>query len=141
MSKVKIELPEVFPFQTEIPLRISDINYGGHLGNDAVLSLAHEARLRWLNELGYSEMEIGDGLGLIMANAMVVYRSEGRWGDRLKIFMAAGDFAGSRFTFYYRIARTDNDCEIARICTGMSAFDYQLGKPRPVPEEFQQKFR
>ena len=46
MARVEIELPEQFPFATEIPIRISDINYGNHLGNDAVLSLAQEARVR-----------------------------------------------------------------------------------------------
>ncbi len=44
MPRVELELPERFQFVTEIPLRITDINYGGHLGNDALLSLLHEAQ-------------------------------------------------------------------------------------------------
>jgi hypothetical protein len=39
MARVKIDLPDKFIFKTEIPIRINDINYGGHLGNDAVLSI------------------------------------------------------------------------------------------------------
>lgn len=39
MIRVKIELPEKFIIVTEIPLKISDINYRGHLGNDSVLSI------------------------------------------------------------------------------------------------------
>ncbi len=42
MPKVKIELPDKFIFKTEIPIRISDINYGGQLGNDSVLSTSQE---------------------------------------------------------------------------------------------------
>ena len=45
MSRIKIPLPEKKDFSTEIKLRISDINYGGHMGNDAVLTIVHEARL------------------------------------------------------------------------------------------------
>ena len=49
MAKVKIELPEDFIFKTEIPVRISDINYGGHLGNDSLLSIVQESRVKFLN--------------------------------------------------------------------------------------------
>jgi hypothetical protein len=46
-----------------------DINYGGHLGNDAVLSLVHEARVRFLKQQGYTENNI-EGAGIIMADAI-----------------------------------------------------------------------
>lgn len=65
MARLTLELPEHFAFYTEITVSIRDINYGGHLGNDAVLGLAHEARLRYLKSLGFSELDIG-GLGLTM---------------------------------------------------------------------------
>ncbi|NDG84238.1 MAG: thioesterase, partial [Proteobacteria bacterium] len=59
MPRIKIDLPERFAFSTELSLRITDINYGGHLGNDAVLGLVHEARVRFLKHHGFSETEIG----------------------------------------------------------------------------------
>ena len=46
MARIKITLPTHVDFSTEIALRIGDINYGGHLGNDAVLALVHEARVQ-----------------------------------------------------------------------------------------------
>ena len=45
MQRVKVELPANFNFSCIIPIRITDLNYGGHVGNDAVLSLIHEARI------------------------------------------------------------------------------------------------
>ncbi|MCU0364969.1 MAG: hypothetical protein MUE93_04775 [Ignavibacteriaceae bacterium] len=39
MPRIKIETPDKFIFSTEIPIRITDINYGGHLGNDSLLSI------------------------------------------------------------------------------------------------------
>ena len=59
-------------YETEIPIRISDVNYGGHLGNDAVLSLAHEARVRFLALRGFSEKDV-EGVGIMMVDAAVVY--------------------------------------------------------------------
>ena len=31
MARISVDLPEHFPFEMEIPIRIGDINYGGHL--------------------------------------------------------------------------------------------------------------
>ena len=59
MARIKLEVPENIHFKTKITLRVSDMNYGGHLGNDAVLSLAHEARVQFLKQFGYSEMDLG----------------------------------------------------------------------------------
>jgi len=55
VPRIKLELPEIMVFSTEIPVRITDINYGGHLGNDSILSIVQEARVRFLNKYNYSE--------------------------------------------------------------------------------------
>ena len=48
MARVKLDLNGVeFVFRTELDVRITDINYGRHVGNDAMLGLLHEARLRY----------------------------------------------------------------------------------------------
>ncbi len=36
MKRPRIEIPERFPHETRLRVRISDVNYGGHLGNDAL---------------------------------------------------------------------------------------------------------
>ncbi len=87
MQRLELDVPETFPYSTEIPVRVDDINYGGHLGNDAVLSIVHEARIRFLKEHGFSELDAG-GAGLIMANAAVRYRSEAKMGDVLRVELA-----------------------------------------------------
>ena len=58
MGRIKLDLPSNFNYQTNIKVRISDINYGGHLGNDSILSIIHESRVRFLNEYGFSEKDI-----------------------------------------------------------------------------------
>ncbi|MCH5718100.1 acyl-CoA thioesterase [Niabella hibiscisoli] len=58
MARIKVPLPPHFTFSTSIAIRITDVNYGGHVGNDAILSIIHEARLQFLKALGYSEMNI-----------------------------------------------------------------------------------
>ena len=54
MERIKISLPESFKFSTIMKIRITDLNYGGHVGNDSFLSLIHEARQQFLNHFNYS---------------------------------------------------------------------------------------
>lgn len=60
-ERIRISLPETFPFQTEIPIRVTDLNYGNHLGNDSVLTLIHEARVCFLTHHKWSEFDIEGG--------------------------------------------------------------------------------
>jgi len=65
MQRVKIKLPDNFNFSTNIKIRITDLNYGGHVGNDSFLSLIHEARQQFFNFFGYAELKI-ENASLIM---------------------------------------------------------------------------
>ena len=106
MARVKLVLPKQFSFSTDIQVRISDINYGNHLGNDALLALVHEARLQCLKAHGFSEMDIG-GRGLMLTDAVIIYKSQGFHGDVLTINVAAADFNkyGCDFIFKIILAR------------------------------------
>jgi acyl-CoA thioester hydrolase len=135
MSRVRFKLPDRFLFTTEIPLRVSDINYGGHLGNDAVLSLAQEARMRFLCSHGWTEQDV-TGVGIIMTDAVVVYRSEAFYGDVLTIDVAVADIGEIGCDFLFRMVNKASGKEIARGKTGIVFFNYANRKPSSVPAEF-----
>lgn len=133
MPRIKLPLPDTFAFHTELALRVSDINYGGHLGNDAVLSLCHEARIRFLEHLGYSEIDI-EGVGIIMSDAVVVYKSEGRRGETVRVEVAIRELSPRGCDIVYRIAERDSGREIARAKTGIVFYDYKQRKLARLPE-------
>jgi len=135
MTKIKINLPEKFIFKTEIPIRISDINYGGHLGNDAVLSVAHEARLRFLNHFDFTELDV-DGAGIIMIDAAVQYKSEGHYGDVLIVDVAVNDFTSIGCDIVYKMTNKETDKIVAIVKTGIVFYDYENKKVKPVPGKF-----
>ncbi len=120
-------------------VRVNDVNYGGHLGNDSVLTLAQEARLRFLKDNDFSELDIY-GTSLIQADAVIVYKSQALHGDVLKIEIALDDFSNTSFDFYYLISNVKTKKEVARIKTRMVFFDYKKGKLRAVPNAFRDKF-
>ena len=139
MARVKLDLPSHFSFSTIIPVRITDLNYGNHLGNDAVLSIVHEARVQYLAEYGLKEMHFA-GVSLIMSDAAIEFRNEAFYGDQITVFVKAADFTSAGFDIYYKMVTesADNEKIIAVVKTGMVCFDYNKRKVVKVPDEAKQ---
>jgi acyl-CoA thioester hydrolase len=135
MPRIKIDLPENLHFVCSLPVRITDLNYGGHVGNDRIVALVHEARVQFLKRLGYGELEI-ESVGLIMSDLAVSFQAELFYGDTVNVYMKAADFTRVGFDFYYRLSKTSNEKEItvATAKTGMVCFDYMNKKPVGLPE-------
>ncbi len=102
MERIKINLPETFSFSTKLIIRITDINYGGHVGNDTFLTLIHEARQQFLLHYGYTELNI-EGLGLIIADAAIEYKQELKHLDEIMISVAAANFDKIGFDIFYKM--------------------------------------
>jgi acyl-CoA thioesterase FadM len=139
MARVRLELPAQFPYSTDIPLRIGDINYGGHLGNDAVLSIVHEARVRFFAHYGFRELDI-DGAAIMMTDAVVVYRSEGFYGDVLHIDVGVDDVQSAACDIVFRLTNLQTSKEVARAKTGIVFVDPGAKRIIAVPERFRALF-
>lgn len=142
MERVKIKLPENFNFSTTIRIRITDLNLGGHVGNDTFLSLLHEARHEFLKSLGYGETSF-EGAGLIMADAAIEYKRELVQGDVIRISVVADAFDKFGFDLFYKmevVTNTENFLA-AKAKTGMLCFDYANKKMVHIPEAAKIKLR
>lgn len=140
MAKVKIDMPERFLFSATIPVRIGDINYGGHVGNDAIVSIIHESRLQFLSSMGCTELEFF-GTGLIMADLVVTYKGEAFYGDVVTVEVTPGEISSVSFDLFYRIStqRNGQPLLITEAKTGMVCFDYTSRKIARLPEAFKEK--
>ncbi|MBM4170107.1 MAG: thioesterase [Ignavibacteria bacterium] len=138
MPRIRLDLPPTFLFSTLIPIRITDINYGGHLGNDSFLTLMHEARVQFLAHYGYTEISI-EGESIIMADAAIVYRSEAHYGQQVLVEVAVQDFSTFGCDLIYRLSDHSSGREIARAKTGIVFFDYKKRKPVEVPPRFRER--
>lgn len=134
MARIKLALPAHFRFSTLIPVRITDINYGNHLGNDAVLSILHEARMQYLKSIGYTELSFA-GVGLIMSDVGIEFKAEAFYGDTLKAYVTASETGKVGFDLYYKLVRSQDETIVALAKTGMICFDYEKRKVTAVPEE------
>jgi len=134
MNRIKIDLPENFHFTTNITIRVTDLNYGGHVGNDSFLSLLHEARQQFLISHGYKELEM-EGVGLIMADVAIEFKKELNYGDIVKISVAAMGFDKLGFDLFYKMELINGEESIltGKAKTGMMCYDYTQKKKVAVP--------
>ena len=136
MARVKLNLDGVaFVFRTELDVRITDINYGRHVGNDAMLGLLHEARLRFLANFGFSEQDIG-GVGMLMGDAVVQFKAVAFRGDALVVELGLADVERRTFDLMYRVVRQGDGATVALAKTGMVAFDYATNRIVDLPAAF-----
>jgi|SRR5882724_4328067 len=136
MPRIKVDLPDSFSFTTNIAVRITDLNYGGHVGNDTVLSIIHEARVQFLKHYGYEELNLG-GAGLIMSDVVIEFKNELFYGDTIRVSVTANDFSRVAFDICYKLEKIDQgkNLLVAVAKTGMVCYDYQKKKIIQVPAE------
>ncbi len=126
---------EGFKFTIPYKVRVADVNYGGHVANSAVLNFFQDARIAYLGHLGpYSEIDIGDGCGIILPEAQVKYLAEMFLGEALEIGVRVIQVKNSSFIMQYRIERLG--APTAEGTTALVSFDYRARRPKRLPGAF-----
>jgi 4-hydroxybenzoyl-CoA thioesterase len=138
MARIQIELPEKFLYSTDRSIRIEEINRARHLAHDKVLTIAEEARDRFLEYLGYKDRNI-DGASFIVVDAGIIYKKQGFYGQTLKIEIAITDLSSKGCDIIFKISNAETGEEMIRAKTGMLFYDYRTQKVVVVPESFRKK--
>lgn len=140
MARVHLQFPEGKYYSFVIQVRITDLNYGNHVGNDSFLTLMHEARIQFLGKFGWSEMNLG-GTGIIMADAALQFKKELGYGNSVVIDVAVDELSRLGFDLYYRIRHRHAVDEIYLLGkTGIVCFDYDKKKVSPLPDGVREAF-
>jgi acyl-CoA thioester hydrolase len=135
MPKIKLKQQDAYEFEYPVTLQVYHINYGGHLGNDTVVSLLHEARVNLLKQLGLTELNLGDGkTGIIMADLAVNYLKEGFLFDQFIIFTHIDEISAASFRIFHKIMKDDIIIALAEI--GIITFDYHEHAITEIPTDF-----
>ncbi|MEO9211352.1 MAG: thioesterase family protein [Ginsengibacter sp.] len=136
MARLKIELPQKALASFNIPVRITDINYGNHVGNNAMVEIIHEARIQFLKQYGFTELDAA-GTSLIMSELAVGFKNESFYNDVLKVQVFLGEISRVGFELFYLIT-TERDAEsvtIAHAKTGMVCYNYSIKKVDSIPQK------
>jgi acyl-CoA thioesterase FadM len=139
MPKVKIEEQPSYPFSVELEVRVSDLNYGAHLGYDRILGLAHQARLVLLGELGVDEMDLGDGrTGVVAVDVAATYLGEAFVNDVLVFAIRPVEVGRVGFRLAHLVVNKQAGAKVALIEIGFVGYDYARRRPAGLPEAFRQ---
>ena len=135
MPRVKLDELPSYEFQHHLTVRANDINYAGHLGNEALLGLVHEARAQFLKQLKFNtNIQDDQHIGVIIADLVVNFRAEAFVQDQLTIDCQIGDIGKRSFRLFHRVRREEQ--VIALVESGMVAYDYLAGEMILLPQEF-----
>lgn len=133
--RIKLDMPQNYNFRTELTVRVTDLNYGGHVGNEMILVYAQQARTEWFRQWGYSELDVA-GKAIIMTDAAVVYQAEIYEADVIEIEVGIKDRSRLGFDLYYQMTNKATGKQVARAKTGILCFDYDKRKVAPIPAVF-----
>lgn len=136
MPRVSLDFPQAVVYSHVVRLRISDINYGQHLGHDTLVSLLHDARCGWLQQHQLSELSIdGGNLGWVVAELVVNYKAEAFYGDELHIELAVGEIGSKGAEIFHRVVSWDGRViGVAKV--GVVFFDFVSHQAVAVPPVF-----
>ena len=135
---IRLKRRDHYRFQYHTTIGIRDVNYGGHLGNDTLVSILHDARVRMLNVLGATELDLGDSeTGIIMNELAVNYRAEGRLLENITVHSDIDGIKTASFKICHLVTRDEAVIAIAE--TGIVAYNYSENRISTLPQRFLEK--
>jgi acyl-CoA thioesterase FadM len=139
VARIKLAPLDHYQRVYETAVEVTDLNYGNHLGNDALVGIIHRARVHFLHGLGASENNLGDGkTGILLADLIVNYKGESFLFDMLGVESSIGEVRSKGFRLFHRITAAQGRL-IALAETGIVAFNYNKRKVVRIPESFVSK--
>lgn len=135
MARVKINQPEDFVFTIERLVGISDLNYAKHLDSVHMVQILHEARLQFLAHLGFTEANVF-GLGVVVTDLAVDFRSESFADDRLVINVGLDDFNRYGFDICLQVTNSALEKTVCEAKMGIVFFDFDKHQIAEIPAAF-----
>jgi len=115
---------------------ISEVNYARHMDSVAMIQLIHEARLRFLADLGFTESNIY-GLGMVVTDLAIDFRSESFANDCLIVEVGVGKFNKYGFDIVFQVNNHALETVVCIAKMGIVFFDFDRHKLAELPRAFQ----
>lgn len=121
-------------FKINYIIKDEDINMGNHLGNERALLFFQFARDKYLEQFSLTQLNLGNGAGLIQLNSFIEYKLQLFLGQIIEIVIDKIEIKGQKLIFSYSIY---NDSRLAISgYTTMACYDYSKQKISRIPSSF-----
>jgi acyl-CoA thioester hydrolase len=129
---------KTYRFSIALTVRVIDLNYANHVGYQNFFSFFQEARIAYLKQFDYSEMDI-EGHGMIIGEANCRYKQELFLNDQILVACAVTELMSKGFVMEYQISKANTICATGH--TKNFCYDYQTKRVIRPPEAFVQAVR
>lgn len=127
-----------FRHRTRVEVRFRDIDAFGHVNNAVVSSYIELARIRYLVDVLHVE-PIGV-MPLILARISIDYRSPIFFQDTVEVGSRVDWLGTSSIAMSHAVTAAGDGRALADSSSVLVAYDYEQGRPMPVPDEWRQGF-
>jgi len=122
---------------SEVPVRFSDTDGLGHVNNANYLSYLEISRIDYLRKV-VGRVKIEE-FGVIIARIEIDYKSPVLHHETLRVGCRVSEIGGASIKMEYRIEAKADERLVAEAKSVMVTFDYSLGKPVRVSDEWREK--
>jgi acyl-CoA thioester hydrolase len=135
MPRLKLNPLPGYRFECRQRVRVTDVNYGGHLAHNALAGLLHQVRIELLHGLGCTELDLGDGrTGLIQTDLALTFAAEAFMLDELTGRSEFAEVRGTTFRLCHEVRRGDELVALAEL--GFAGYDYAARRAVALPAVF-----
>ncbi|WP_439631481.1 acyl-CoA thioesterase [Gemmata sp.] len=123
-----------FPVVVEQDVAWGEMDAYDHVNNVVYFRYFENARIVYLDRVGWMALKVATGLGPIIASTSARYRKPVRYPDHLFVGVRATDVQTDRLTFEYRLVSATCNAVAAEGQALVVSYDYTAGAKAPIPE-------
>ncbi len=121
-------------FTVDLPVRISEVNYGNHLGHAALTSLIHQTKILYFREFNIDERNI-NGNGAIVKRLEIDYKGEAHFDDMLHVNVRVNAITRTTCILEYVVTKNEANTPVTHVFETLAFINYESRKPVRTPDE------
>ncbi|MCT1903399.1 acyl-CoA thioesterase [Oceanobacillus sojae] len=126
-----------FSFYVPISVRFSETDMYGHVNNVSPFIYFEEARIAYLNRLGFLSKDMRQKDGVIVADLQCNYLKELYFGDNIQVYVKTASVGTTSFDIHYKVVKEE---EVVLTARGRLVYiDTQKKAPKKLSDEMKQK--
>lgn len=134
MSEAERRLRAEFPVVVEWPVAWAEMDYFRHVNHARYFTYFENARIRYLELIGFRELTEDNQIGPILAGTQARYRRPVTYPDTVVIGARASEVGEDRFTHEYRLISRAMGDVAAEGSALLVCYDYAAARKTPLPD-------
>jgi acyl-CoA thioester hydrolase len=123
----------LFPIVIELDVAWGEMDSYAHVNNVVYFRYFENARIVYLDRIGWMASMLQSGLGPIVASTQARFRRPISYPDRLLVGARIADIQSDRVTFEYRLISTKLNAVAAEGQAVVVSYDYRANAKAPIP--------